>query len=336
MRCGLQTLRRGMPQDGGVSGAARNGNHQRDIFFPRADRVMLDALVIGGGPAGLTAAIYLARFRRRILVVDAGQSRAASIPLTRNYPGFPSGISGADLLTRLGDQAASYGANIQRGTVERLSCRPQGFLAEVQGESIGAKTVILATGVVDKCPDIRNMRRATLRGRLRWCPICDGFEVTDRRVAVLSTATDGVPHALFLRTYAADLTLFVQPQHGQLDRSQRASLEQAGIRLVERQIADIDAEGNDDVVVHLPDGEKLCFDSLYPMLGTDARDELGTQLGAHCGEGELIVDAHQQTTVPGLYAAGDVVKALNQMSVGAGHAAIAATTIHRNLAHNFR
>jgi len=298
---------------------------------------MLDALVIGAGPAGLTAAIYLARFRRRILVVDAGQSRAASIPLTRNYPGFPSGISGVDLLTRLGDHAARNGAHVRSGTIERLSRQADGFLADLQGgESIVAKTVILATGVVDRCPEIANMRMATLKGRLRWCPICDGFEVTDRRVAVLSTAGDGLPHALFLRTYAADLTLFIQPHDGRLDSSQRQSLEQAGIRLFEEQIAEIDAEGDDEVVVRLEGGEKICFDSLYPMLGTDARDELGTRLGALCGEGELIVDVHQQTTVPGLYAAGDVVKALNQMSVGTGHAAIAATAIHINLARNFR
>lgn len=297
---------------------------------------MLDALIIGAGPAGLTAAIYLARFRRRIVIIDSGHSRAALIPLTRNYPGFPAGVSGTDLLARLREQALRYGVQVRSGTVEGLSRTGDGFSADVQGERIAARSVILATGVVDKCPDIVSIREATLVGSLRWCPICDGFDVADQNVAVLSTAAEGPAHALFLRTYTANLTLLVQPGDGQLDSAQRESMKQAGIRLVEEQIGRVETSVADGVVVRLVTGERLRFDTFYPMLGTNPRDELGIRLGARCGDGELLVDAHQQTTVPGLYAAGDVVKALNQMSVGIGHAAIAATAIHCALGHNFR
>lgn len=82
---------------------------------------MLDALIVGAGPAGLTAAIYLARYRRRIALVDSGESRAALIPVTHNYPGFPNGISGAELLARLTEQALQYGVEVQGGTVGTLS-----------------------------------------------------------------------------------------------------------------------------------------------------------------------------------------------------------------------
>ena len=297
---------------------------------------MLDALVIGAGPAGLTAAIYLARFRRRIVIIDSGDSRAELIPVTHNYPGFPDGISGHELLARLRAQAARYGVQVRPGTVDGLVRHDSGFLAEANGQSMAAKTVVLATGVADKCPDIVGRRAATLGGRLRWCPICDGFDVTDQEVAMLSTAKEGSSHALFLRTYTAKLTLFIQPGDGMLAPRQRRDIEQAGIRLVEQWIVNVNVESAGRVVVHLEGGQELSFDTLYPMMGSDARDELGTRLGARCGDGELLVDVHQQTSVPGLYAAGDVVLALNQMSVGTGHAATAATAIHRGLGHEFR
>jgi thioredoxin reductase (NADPH) len=295
----------------------------------------LDALIVGAGPAGLTAALYLARFRRTVLLVDSGSSRASLIPVTHNYPGFPEGISGAKLLERLRDQAARYGVRARNGEVTGISTGGDGFLADVGGERIVARAVILATGVADKCPDMLDIRAATLSGRLRWCPICDGYDVADREVAVLSTGKEGASHSLFLRTYSSRVTLLVEPKNGELDDAQRHLVHAAGIRLVEEPIGRIDA-GAAGVFVHLKSGEELRFDSLYPMLGSDARDELGTRLGARCADGELVVDAHQQTSVPGLYAAGDVVKALNQMSVGIGHAAVAATAIHNFLGHDFR
>lgn len=296
----------------------------------------MDALIVGAGPAGLTAAIYLARFRRRIIVIDSGQSRAALIPITHNYPGFPGGISGADLLERLREQALRFGVDVQRGTVDALSRQHEGFVADMDGQPITARTVILATGVADKRPDMTDIRAATLGGCLRWCPICDGYEVTDQNVAVLSTAENGPAHALFLRTFTPRLTLFIPPGNGALTPEQRRSIEQAGIRVVEERIAKIGMAEVRGVAIRLRGGDELVFDALYPMLGSDARDQLGTRLGARCSDGELLVDHHQQTSVPGLYAAGDVVKALNQMSVGTAHAAIAATAIHNVLAENHR
>lgn len=295
-----------------------------------------DALIIGAGPAGLTAAIYLARFRRRVVIIDSGHSRAGLIPVTHNYPGFPAGVSGAELLSRLREQAAHYGVQARHGTVDALTCTPEGFIAHLQSERIVAKAVILATGVADRCPDMTDIDTATLGGNLRWCPICDGYDVTDQNVAILSTAAQGPAHALFLRTYTPSLTLFIQPGSGTVIPEQRSSLRQAGIRIIKEPIQCLQVTVAKQVQVRLSQGETLFFDTMYPMLGSDARDKLGTALGAQCRDGELVVDAYQQTTVPGLYAAGDVVKALNQMSVGVGHAATAATAIHNRLPDNFR
>jgi thioredoxin reductase (NADPH) len=302
-----------------------------------ANHQTLDCLIIGGGPAGLTAAIYLARYRRRILLVDDGQSRAALIPITHNYPGFPQGLSGAELLRRLRAQAALYGLNVQQGTVKTLSKHESSFIAEIDGEHVAAATVVLATGVRDRHPNIADLHAATLSGRVRWCPICDAYDVIDQKIAVVvAEAKDGLRHAQFLRTYTRHLTLFVQPEGEQLDNDELLQIARARIRLVAEPIARIRTTKR-HVAVFLESGEELRFDTLYPMLGCSPRTELAKSLSVRVDAGgELFVDSHQRTSVPGLYAAGDVVHALNQMTVGAAHAATAATAIHNALPRDYR
>lgn len=303
------------------------------------EKPQLDCLIIGAGPAGLTAALYLARYRRRIALVDAGHSRAELIPTTHNYPGFPNGISGAELLQRLRDQASRYGVQVQHGRVDGLHCNG-GFTATLGQDRICAAKVLLATGVVDCEPGIPvlpNIRAATLAGRIRWCPICDGYEVLNQNVGLITSAELSVGHALFLRTYAKRLTLILHPAKPWPDPSDRHLLQAASIRLVETPMTAIRLVNPDQITASFEDGSELGFDALYPMLGCTAQSSLATRLGARCDEkGELIVDSGQCTSVPGLYAAGDLVKALNQMAVGMAHGAIAATTIHNELSHNFR
>src|SRR5690349_9990093 len=131
----------------------------------------LDCLIIGGGPAGLTAATYLARFRRNALLVDDGQSRARLIPETHNYPGF-LGISGVKLLAHLREQAEKHGAKLQDGRVEALRKTGGAFVARVGGRDLRAQRVLIATGIVDESPDLPGLKDAIYRGALRFCPIC--------------------------------------------------------------------------------------------------------------------------------------------------------------------
>jgi thioredoxin reductase (NADPH) len=151
---------------------------------------MLDCLVIGGGPAGLVAALYLGRYHRKICVVDAGESRAALIPESHNYPGF-SGVGGPQLLLRLGEQARCYGAEVVKGVVSRLIRRSDGVLVASgnSGLEVHARFVLLATGLVDECPKIDGDGQTSTT--VRFCPVCDGFEATDKEVAVVGGTESG-------------------------------------------------------------------------------------------------------------------------------------------------
>jgi thioredoxin reductase (NADPH) len=291
----------------------------------------LDCLVVGAGPAGLVAAIYLARYRRTVLVVDSGASRASLIPVSHNYPGFPDGIEGPELLRRLREQGMRYGARFRSCSVQTLEQNDdQGYVARTGDDRLAARCVLLATGVVDIEPDLPELTDAIRRGLIRHCPICDGYEVIDREVAVIGSGVKGVREALFIRGYTPHLTLFSTGDPALIDGRHRAWLDEAGIRLIEQRIRAVRSEAGKLIGLETADGEVHRFDTLYSALGGKPRSTLALQLGARCSdEGQLLVDEHMQTSIPGLYAAGDVVSSLNQMSVAAGHAAIAATAIHR-------
>ena len=293
---------------------------------------MLDCLIIGGGPAGLTAAIYLARYRRDVLVVDADESRAALIPESHNYPGF-KGIGGPALLGKLRDQVRLYGAGIQTATVTALARDGDVFTAEAAGQSLRARTVLIATGIVDKKPATEGLHEGIAHGAIRFCPICDGYEARDKRIGVLGPFDTAGHKALFLRTYSRDVRLFPTDgnKHGGLARA----LDEAGIA-----VAGVPARvtpSRETVSVGVAGGGQHIVDVLYPAMGCDVRSELATALGAACNAtGNLRVDEHQRTSVDGLFGAGDVVSDLHQLSVAVGHAAIVATSVNNLLARNLR
>src|SRR3954468_14193465 len=141
------------------------------------DSPVCDAVVIGGGPAGLTAAIYLARYIRRVAVIDAGASRMTWIPVSHNVPGFPTGLPGTELLRRLRAQAETYGVAIQHGTVAAVDRNgSRGFEAVTHRGRLRARALLIATGVVDEVPAMPDLLTAIQRGTVRVCPICDAYE----------------------------------------------------------------------------------------------------------------------------------------------------------------
>ena len=298
------------------------------------DEPILDCLIVGGGPAGLTAAIYLARFHLHILVVDAGKSRTSSIPCTRNVSGFPDGIEGTELLKRMRDQACKYGARIEAEFVSKLD-RDQKtgrFTATWGSGCATARTVLLTTGVTNRRPPMDEQLHddALARGLIRYCPICDGFEVTDKNVGVIGSDHHGVTEALFLRSFTPDITLIAPDKALKLKPEDQEQLKAAGIDCVDGPTQAV-AIGDKFIVVDTADGHHT-FDSIYPALGSDTHIQLAQQVGAKLSNDQCItVDRHMRTSIPGLYAAGDVVIGLDQISHAMGQGGVAATAIRNDL-----
>ncbi len=296
-------------------------------------RPMDDCIIIGAGPAGLTAAIYLARFHLKIRLFDSGSSRAALIPRTHNHAGYPGGVPGPELLSLMLTQAEEFGAVRELAEVTRIEPVGDTFRVHIGNRVLEARTVLLATGVVNNRPDMDDAAHddALLRGLIRYCPVCDGYEVTDTRVGVVGTGDHGMNEALFLRAYTRDVTLVAHDGEHDLTDACRAKLAEAGIRWVDGPCTPLHTDG-DLLVVQTAEGE-LRFDSVYPALGSVIRSKLAVAAGARAtDEGCLEVDDHQRTTIPGLFAAGDVVKGLDQISNAMGQAGVAATTIRNLLA----
>ena len=297
----------------------------------------IDCVVVGGGPAGLAAAIYLARYRRSVTVIDRGASRAALIPLSRNYPGFPEGISGAELLEHMRLQAARYGAVILSGDAQAIERQDTDWRVEGPGIALVARTVLFATGVENVIPDgVADdvLSAALAKGQLRYCPICDGLEAggpaMQQRIGIVGAKSRGVAEALFLRTFSNTVTLFTS-ETCELHEKDRADLVKAGIAWDPRPVAHY-VFGTDAVTLRFAEGDAAQVDTLYPALGSRPNIALMAQLGLRTNPERCIVtDAHQRLGLRGLYAAGDVVAALDQISVATGHGAIAATTIHNDL-----
>ena len=295
----------------------------------------LDCLVIGGGPAGLTAAIYLARYHLDILVIDGGKSRAALIPCSHNHAGFPDGISGVELLKRMREQAQKYGTRIESEYVTKLDRDEEtGLFTATWGSGAAtARSVLLATGVSNRRPPMDEMLHdeALAAGLIRYCPVCDGFEVTDKKVGVIGSGKGGVNEAIFLRSFTTDVTLIAPDKRLAISAEDKARLDEAGIEAVDGPAEGVAAmEGC--ITIDTAEGH-FTFDSVYPALGSDTHTQLAEMLGAELSVDCCIrVDSHQRTSVPGLYAAGDVVLGLDQISHAMGEGGVASTTIRNDLA----
>jgi thioredoxin reductase (NADPH) len=292
----------------------------------------LDCLVIGGGPAGLMSAVYLGRYKRRAVVVDEGRSRVALIPKSRNVLGFPDGIAGTDLLERMRAHATKFGARLEIGRVEQLVRVAEGFEAQAGSARFRAPFVILATGARDIEPEVTGLAESLKAGRVRYCPVCDGFETQGRRVAVLGRGPHGLREAAFVASFDNEVTWLSLGTHGECGDAQLERLGKAQVAVLGHEPRHIHCTPGAGVEVEFANGDRVQFDVLYPALGIRHASELATALGAQANDmGQLVVTDHFETTVPGLYAVGDVASGLNQINVAAGEAAVAATAVHNRL-----
>jgi len=293
---------------------------------------LADCVIIGGGPAGLTAAIYLARFHLSTVLFDDGNSRALQIPCTNNHAGFPDGISGRELLGRMEAQALRFGARIQAGRVEDVMTSAEGIRAIGSDIVLEARSALIATGVTNRRPimDDATHAEALARGRLRYCPVCDGFEVTDQNVAVIGSSPRAISECEFLRSFTDRVSLVLDQLDNFAENDVRR-LADIGVPVIAGPPRDfqIESDGLSFAVPH----KRLGFEAVYPALGSIIHSKLAKSLGAVVtDDGCIVVDEHQRASISNLYAAGDVVIGLDQISHAMGEAGVAATTIRNDLA----
>jgi thioredoxin reductase (NADPH) len=301
----------------------------------------LDCVVVGAGPAGLTALTYLARFHRRVVALGGRgpTPRLLLIDRTYNLPGYPDGIAGAAMLRRLREQAEEMGGEVRDTVARRIDGKNGEFRVELQdGPKLLARKVILAMGVRDREPDVPGIS-PHVGGFLRYCPVCDGYEHTGKRLGILGCGPAVARHALFLRTFSDQITVFLHGETPDCLGRQAKVLEARGIavyssrvvRILERDAARAAEHSGCGVV--LEDGTEHALSVLYGALGCDVNLAPVRHLGLKLDdEGYVLTNSRQETSLPGMYAAGDLVSDINQISVAFGQAAVAAVHLHNALA----
>ncbi len=286
-----------------------------------------DVVVVGGGAAGLNAALVLGRARRRVAVVDAGAPRNAP---AAHMQGFLSrdGMSPADLLAAGRDEVAGYGVELVEDEVVGIEA---GFVVRLAGGRIlEARRILIATGVRDELPEIPGVRERWARDLLH-CPYCHGWEVRDQPIGVLGTHPGSVQHAQLVRQWSDDVAFFVHTY--ELTTAEEAELEARGVRVVRGEIARLVVEAGRLTGVELSDGEVVARTAVFIRPNNVPHaDGLAAGLGCEVDrDGFVTVDATGRTSTPGVWAAGNVVDPRAQVITAAGAGSAAAIAINADL-----
>lgn len=290
-----------------------------------------DVAIVGAGPAGLSAALYAARFCRSTLILHNSETRASRIPKAYNVPGFDTGIAGSELLDHMTRHAQTYGAQLIDTTI--VSATRSGEFFELKGEdgiTWISRSVILATGLYlnQIALDFEMHEAAIEAGILRYCPVCDGYEHLGQRIGVVGCDISGAGEALFLRQFSDDITLLPKCEPD-LTPAERTDLMAAGIKTITQPITRYCPTPNSFKIFVEGNDTPLEFDVVYPALGVRPRNALADNLGLAINDnGKVDEGSIFQTPIKGLYCVGDLVEGLDQISVAMGHGAIAATKAH--------
>lgn len=298
---------------------------------------LYDCAIVGGGPAGLSAAIYVARYNRSAVVIDAGEGRSTTHEHNENYLGFPDGIAQREL-RRLGQrQAARFGAEFLAATVHAAHARGAAFVLRHDGNGgtgeLRARTVILATGVVDEFPDIPDIEDYVGRC-VFWCITCDGYKSRGKHVVVVGDTDEASATCLQFAAFTDRLTLATNVARGKarLSEKQRARLQRAGVRLIEGRVSGVEGDGKQIRRLCCDGGGSTELDMIFSQLGSHPNTALAGQLGVTLDNGYVKTDHEQRTSVERVFAAGDVTRVFAHQVVTAAHeGATAAITANYEL-----
>ncbi|HZC72340.1 MAG TPA: NAD(P)/FAD-dependent oxidoreductase [Jatrophihabitans sp.] len=289
-----------------------------------------DVVVIGGGAAGLSAALVLSRARRRVLVVDAGAPRNAP---AAHMHGFLSrdGLPPADLLAAGRDEVLGYGGQLVTGTVTEVAHdATSGFrVGPAGGRSVAARRLLVATGLRDELPDVAGLAERWARDVLH-CPYCHGYEVRDQRIGVLGGSPDAVRYAQLVRQWSDDVVLFVPA--GELSADDGSQLAARAIGVVAGRVSRVVVEDDRMRGVEVDDGRVVDRDVVFVPPRFVPNSDLLAALGCAFDEqGWVVADRFGRTSVDGVWVAGNVANPRAQVITAAGEGSAAAIAINADL-----
>ncbi|MGM0845252.1 MAG: NAD(P)/FAD-dependent oxidoreductase [Bacillota bacterium] len=293
-----------------------------------------DCIIVGGGIAGLQAAIQLGRYEHDILVVDSNDGRSAICRCYHNLLGWPDGVSGKQLRSLGRQQAESYGVEFQKDRIFSVRKDKGEFILDGKdGYHYVGRKLLLATGVKDNIPEIANLSQC-LGLSVYVCPDCDGYEVKNKKVVVLGSGEPGAEMAQTIQYWTDEIT-FINHESKEVTDETRRKLEERNIRLVEGNISEAIVEGDSDFKgVRLDNGMEITGDKGFIAFGGNkVHTELARQLGVEILDNKHInADARsKETNVKDVWAAGDIVAHSEQVSTAMGDGSIAAIWIHKKL-----
>jgi thioredoxin reductase (NADPH) len=290
-----------------------------------------EVIIVGGGIAGLSAAIYLGRAKRDTLVIDAGKSMAQLEPDVQNYLGFPKGISGEELLRRAKQQARRYEVKFLRDLVTTARPRGRGFYLRGEKYNYVCSRLLLATGIFHIPPAIPGVKPC-LGHSMFFCKDCDGYRIQNRRIAIYGWTNESVEYALAMLAYSKRVTIVTDGHKPRWNRRHQAWLRRHAIPVYRKMICDVRHHHRQIQALVFNDETNISIDALFTTRGDIYFSKLAEGLGAKVNKtGEIVVGLNMRTTIEGLYAAGCVTPANCQMIIAAGQGAAAAQAINRDL-----
>jgi thioredoxin reductase len=290
-----------------------------------------DAIIIGGGPAGLTCAIFLGRYRRRVLVVDGGRPRNYA---TRGVHGFlgQHGIPPGELLDRGRAEARESGVELVDGEVTKIERDGDLFCVASSTGQLRARRIVLAYGVRDTLPDVPEIE--SYYGKtVHHCPDCDGYECRDQRIGVIGWGKSVVGLALKLLHWSDDIVIFLHGHEREWDQEQTSKLLAEQITIKDEKVVALTGDdGKVDAAV-LETGERVAVQRLFFTIKVERSTTLAEDLGCEVDPDKpnVTVDEHRCTTVEGVWAVGDLVAGAQLAITSAADGAIAAIALNKSL-----
>jgi thioredoxin reductase (NADPH) len=295
------------------------------------DPKVREVIVVGGGIAGLSAAIYLGRSQRDTLVIDSGHSMAKWEPVVENYLGFPQGVGGEELLRNGCTQARRHDVPFARDEITKVSAAKSVFVLRGKKKTYRAKRLLLATGIFHLPPEIPGVKEC-LGHSMFFCKDCDGYRVRGKRIAIIGQNNEAVEYALGMLHYSACVIVATNGKKPVWDKQHARWLEEYEIPVARKAVRDVDHRKRRIRALEFASGQRVKIDYLFTTRGDIFHNQLAKKLGAKVdSDGQIKVDQCMRTSVSRLYAAGCVTPANCQMIIAAGQGAAAAQAINRDL-----